>query len=115
MRQLENEIYRAMVTTQTNSVQIENLSPEIQKLREGYVDQENQFVPYFENPEKILPSFKSHPISPSLSGAKFNEIEKNAIIEALDKANGNIPQAAKALGISRATFYRKIKKYRSAS
>ena len=115
VRQLENEIYRAMVTTQTNSVQIENLSPEIQKLQEGYVRQENQFVPYLENPEKILPSFKSHPISPSLSGAKFNEIEKNAIIEALDKANGNIPQAAKALGISRATFYRKIKKYRSAS
>lgn len=117
VRQLENEIYRAMVTTQTNSVQIENLSPEIQKLREGYVDHENQFVPYIENREKILPSVKNQPqsISPTLSGAKFNEIEKNAIIEALDKANGNIPQAAKALGISRATFYRKIKKYRSAS
>jgi len=117
VRQLENEIYRAMVTTQTNSVQIENLSPEIQKLREGYVDKENQFVPYLENREKILPSFKSQPqpISPILSGTKFNEIEKNAIIEALDKANGNIPQAAKALGISRATFYRKIKKYRSDS
>jgi formate hydrogenlyase transcriptional activator len=53
VRQLENKIYRAMVTTQTNSVQIENLSPEIQKLREGYVDQENQFVPYLENREKI--------------------------------------------------------------
>jgi DNA-binding NtrC family response regulator len=117
VRQLENEIYRAMVTTQTNRVQIENLSPEIQKLREGYVDQENQFVPYLVNREKKLSSFNTHsqPISPTLSGTKFNEIEKNAIIEALDKANGNIPQAAKALGISRATFYRKIKKYRSAS
>ena len=117
VRQLENEIYRAMVTTQTNSVQIENLSPEIQKLREGYVDQENQFVSYIENRDNTLPSIKNRPqsISASLSGAKFNEIEKNAIIEALDKANGNIPLAAKALGISRATFYRKIKKYRSAS
>jgi transcriptional regulator of acetoin/glycerol metabolism len=63
-----------------------------------------------------VPSYKNKPqyISPTLSGTKFNEIEKNAIIEALDDANGNIPQAAKALGISRATFYRKIKKYRSA-
>ena len=117
VRQLENEIYRAMVTTQTNSVQIENLSPQIQKLKEGYVDQENQFIPYPENREKILSSLKNNPqpISPTLSGTKFKEIEKNAIIEALEKANGNIPQAAKALGISRATFYRKIKKYRSAS
>ena len=116
VRQLENEIYRAMVTTQTNSVQIENLSPEIQKLRVGYVDQENHFVPFLEKIEKSVPSYKNKPqyISPTLSGTKFNEIEKNAIIEALDDANGNIPQAAKALGISRATFYRKIKKYRSA-
>jgi DNA-binding NtrC family response regulator len=117
VRQLENEIYRAMVTTQTNSVQFENLSPEIKKLQEGYVDQENEFVPYLESREKLLTSVKNHPqsISPTPPGTKFNEIEKNAIIEALDKANGNIPQAAKALGISRATFYRKIKKYRSAS
>jgi len=81
------------------------------------VDQENQFVSYIENRDNTLPSIKNRPqsISASLSGAKFNEIEKNAIIEALDKANGNIPLAAKALGISRATFYRKIKKYRSAS
>ena len=116
VRQLENEIYRAMVTTQTNSVQIENLSPEIQKLRVGYVDQENHFVPFLEKIEKSVPSYKNKPqyISSTLSGTKFNEIEKNAIIEALDDANGNIPQAAKALGISRATFYRKIKKYRSA-
>ena len=48
-----------MVTTQTNSVQIENLSPEIQKLREGYVDQENQFVPYLENREKYCPLLKA--------------------------------------------------------
>ena len=81
------------------------------------MDQENQFIPYPENREKILSSLKNNPqpISPTLSGAKFKEIEKNAIIEALEKANGNIPQAAKALGVSRATFYRKIKKYRSAS
>ena len=77
VRQLENEIYRAMVTTQTNSVQIENLSPEIQKLREGYVDQENQFFLILKTVKK-LPSFKNHPqsISPTLSGTKFNEIEK---------------------------------------
>ncbi|MBT5470922.1 MAG: sigma-54-dependent Fis family transcriptional regulator [Nitrospina sp.] len=117
VRQLENEVYRAMVTTQTNSVQIENLSSEIQKLREGYVDQGNQFIPNIESHENKMSSSKNHPqsISPSLSGIKFDEIEKNALIDALDRANGNIPLAAKELGISRATFYRKIKKYRSAS
>ena len=37
--------------------------------------------------------------------------EKIAIGEALDKSNGNIAQASKLLGISRDTFYRKMKRY----
>ena len=117
VRQLENEIYRSMVTTQTNSIQIKNLSPEIQKVREGYVEHGNQFIPSQDKPPTHPPSFSSlsSSNSPTLSGTKFNEIEKNALMDALEQANGNIPQAAKALGISRATFYRKIKKYRSAS
>ncbi len=117
VRQLENEIYRTMVTTQTNMVQIENLSPEIQKLREGYVDEGNQFISYIENKENISPPvpLKNHSLSslPLQVGSKFNEIEKKALMEALERANGNIPTAAKELGISRATFYRKVKKYRS--
>ena len=114
VRQLENEIYRAMVSTRTDTVQIENLSPEIQKFREGYVGEDNRFIPSRENQEPALsvaPVAQPHPVS--ASGSTFDEIEKQAFLEALSRANGKIPQAAKALGISRATFYRKIKKYRS--
>jgi DNA-binding NtrC family response regulator len=121
VRQLENEIYRAMVTTQTNMIQIESLSPEIQKYREGHVGDDNQFIPALENqipPQHATsapatqPSF-SHTIPPA--GSTFDEIEKQAFLEALNRANGKVHQAAKALGISRATFYRKIKKYRSVN
>ena len=38
-------------------------------------------------------------------------MEKHALVEALKIAGGNVEQAGKALGISRATIYRKIKKY----
>lgn len=119
VRQLENEIYRAMVSTRTDTIQIENLSPEIQKFRAGYVGEDNKFIPARERLESVEPvnpapifQTPSQPVSPS-SGATFDEIEKQAFLEALNRANGKIPQAAKALGISRATFYRKIKKYRS--
>jgi DNA-binding NtrC family response regulator len=118
VRQLENEIYRTMVSTRTDTVQIENLSPQIQKFREGSVDKYNQFIPAQENPERPLtPAPVSHLPTPSISssGSKFDEIEKQAFLEALNRENGKIPQAAKDLGISRATFYRKIKKYRSAN
>ena len=115
VRQLENEIYRAMVTTQTNMVQIESLSAEIQKYREGYVGDDNQFIPAL---EKLKPVPVIQPIFSSattLVGSTFDEIEKQAFLEALNRANGKVPQAAKALGISRATFYRKLKKYRPAN
>ena len=121
VRQLENEIYRAMVSTRTDTVQIENLAPEIQKFREGHVDGDNRFTLARENQESAPPAVSppmAQPLSPLVSppiGPTFNEIEKQAFLEALNRTNGNVPQAAKVLGISRATFYRKIKKYRSVN
>jgi len=38
-------------------------------------------------------------------------MEKHALIDAFKKAEGNVEQVARSLGISRATCYRKIKKY----
>jgi transcriptional regulator of acetoin/glycerol metabolism len=39
-------------------------------------------------------------------------LEKNALIEALKITEGNVEQAARRLDLSRATIYRKIKKYK---
>ncbi|MFC2117566.1 sigma-54-dependent transcriptional regulator [Bacteroidota bacterium] len=41
----------------------------------------------------------------------LNELEKNTIIEALERNSGNISDAAKELGIARPTLYRKMEKY----
>ena len=50
----------------------------------------------FVNPEKSL---------------RFTDLEKNAIIEALDKNDMNLSETARELGISRPTLYNKICKY----
>jgi transcriptional regulator with PAS, ATPase and Fis domain len=42
---------------------------------------------------------------------KLDEIEKEAILEALSNNNGNIKESAKELGIARQTFYNKMQKY----
>ena len=39
-------------------------------------------------------------------------IEANAIEDAIYKCKGNLTEAAKALGIGRATMYRKLKQYK---
>jgi DNA-binding NtrC family response regulator len=41
----------------------------------------------------------------------INELESHAIEKAIFEFNGNLTEAAKALGIGRATLYRKVKQY----
>lgn len=42
---------------------------------------------------------------------KMEDIEARAIEEAINQYKGNLTEAAKALGIGRATLYRKVKQY----
>ncbi len=42
---------------------------------------------------------------------KIEEAEKNLIIKAVSKHNGNLTQAAKELGLTRASLYRRLEKY----
>ncbi len=57
-------------------------------------------------------------VTPSASGsvdaskvATMNELESKAIENAILQFRGNLTEAAKALGIGRATLYRKVKQY----
>ncbi len=47
-------------------------------------------------------------------GEKIKEVEKNAIISALREHNNNKSAAMRSLGISRRTFYKKLKQYEIA-
>ncbi len=53
--------------------------------------------------------------TPSAAGnrrvATMNELESIAIENAIYEYNGNLTEAARALGIGRATLYRKVKQY----
>jgi two-component system response regulator HydG len=41
----------------------------------------------------------------------LDDLERNALLHALNSHGGNVVQAAKALGITRQTLYNKMKKY----
>ena len=111
VRQLENVIYRAMVATRSETIEIENLPPEIQKhSAHGSIIQDhslNQPTPSEGTAVFATSSFQT----PVTTAATIQEMEKKALVEALKIASGNVEQVAKSLGISRATCYRKIKKY----
>lgn len=64
----------------------------------------------------IIPFPGSHATNVEISqgGGKvktINELESMAIENAIFEYNGNLTEAAKALGIGRATLYRKVKQY----
>jgi Nif-specific regulatory protein len=50
--------------------------------------------------------------SGELETLRIDEWEKRLITEALNRTSDNVPEAAKLLGIGRATLYRKIEQYR---
>ena len=110
IRQLENVIARAMVATQSESIEIENLPTEIQNhsAPDSIIQAHILNQPTPEATAVFAPSRTQTPVT---TAATIQEMEKNALVEALKIAGGNVEQVAKSLGISRATCYRKIKKY----
>ena len=47
-----------------------------------------------------------------LEGMNLDEVERLLIQKALSRYNGNVSQAAKALGLSRSALYRRLERYR---
>lgn len=60
---------------------------------------------------KILQFPQNTPANDAHKVRTINELESIAIENAIHEFNGNLTEAAKALGIGRATLYRKVKQY----
>ena len=65
-------------------------------------DIEQEFMEIFSNEENVMPKTENFSLS---------QVEKEMIIKALEKFKGHRKEAAKELGISERTLYRKIKEY----
>jgi two-component system response regulator HydG len=52
-----------------------------------------------------------HTISMKPKDLKLDTVEKNTILEVIEKNNGNISRSAKELGITRTALYRRLNKY----
>jgi DNA-binding NtrC family response regulator len=93
VRELENVIERAVVLAQGAMIGIDDLPPELQ-------DQEAVSVP-------------EHPVVLS-TDATLAQIEREAIVQTLQRHAGNRQITARVLDIGLATLYRKLKEYNLA-
>ncbi len=105
IRELENSIERAMNICMECTIQIEHLSEEL--IEE---DTANNFDIFSNRKMEILNRVEG---SKNISRIRtLQEIERQAIIDALKIMEGNITKAAEALNVSRNTLYNKIEKYK---
>jgi sigma-54 dependent transcriptional regulator, acetoin dehydrogenase operon transcriptional activator AcoR len=86
VRELRNVVESLVLTCSASDVAIEDLPAEIRELSPA--------------------ATSTHPAAPTL-----DDFEHLAIKRALETARGNLTQAARALGISRSTLYRKVDQY----
>jgi len=109
VRQLQNVILQSMLMSQTDTIEVEHFPQEIQKAQEkanAPVEGESASSEKEETPGGVGTNSQS-----GSSGISLDEGEKQALMSALKMTNWNISEASNLLGISRTTFYRKLKKH----
>lgn len=105
VRELKNAVQRAAVTSRGQV--IEKLVSSLQTTR--HIDHSSpQTVSATPPPAAEAPAATRERPESSFT---MDELEKAAVQKAFSNAHGNASKAAENLGISRATFYRKLKKY----
>ena len=90
VRELENCIERAVALGSQNAIDVHDLPPAIRRLSEI---QENIVEPV------------------GLSSTDLEELERETIMRVFEQTNGDKQLTGRMLGISRATLYRKLKRY----
>jgi transcriptional regulator with PAS, ATPase and Fis domain len=104
IRELENVLERAMNVIDESSIQVQHLPVYLRKkgLQEEF--HEGNFVRSLDHEQE------KHDMNYSMQ-KEIELAERRVIIRALEKTSGNRQEAAKLLGIHRASLYRKIEKY----
>ncbi|MBI4491137.1 MAG: sigma-54-dependent Fis family transcriptional regulator [Deltaproteobacteria bacterium] len=99
VRELRNAMERAAVLTAGGVIEAEVLPEDVRGKRDHAIGP-------MEQPQRAIALERSQ--SPIVS---LEELERKAILEALSQLRNNATEAAKRLGISKATLYRKLKRY----
>jgi len=101
VRELRNLIERAVILADSAAIDVVHLDRE---RRTGTLNR----------PQELLPS-SPQPVTPlaveGIPQITLAELEKNLLVEALTSNHGNKSQAARAVGLSRTAFHRRLQKH----
>ena len=96
VRELQNAIQHALVVADNQCIELQDLPPRVRRTGPPL------------GPESVAEAPAGEP---EPEPRTLQDVEARAIRDALDRCGGNASAAIRELGIGRATFYRKLKKY----
>jgi two-component system, NtrC family, response regulator HydG len=108
VRELRNQVESLVVLTPGNEIRPEDLPEELRRISAA--------VPGETGPDGtgVAPPAPAGGAPPASGGQTMEEIERQAILTALERTGGNRTQAADMLGIGLRTLQRKLKEYKLA-
>lgn len=113
VRELENIMQRCLLIAKGNTIEPDDLPP---RLSSQANPESSASVPELEtepSPTAATASGAgSHLPTSRLDTLDLKELERRAIEQALEEANGNLSQVVRILGIGRTTLYRKLKAHK---
>lgn len=108
VRELQNALRRAIITGTGGKIEFTGAA-------RSFPRQAAPNPPSNITPAQAQPSFEPEPVQPAsiadFSGMTLDEVERMAIEQAIARHAGNIVQAAKSLGVSPSTIYRKLERW----
>ncbi len=105
VRELQNAMHRAYVLCNGDVIQISDLPARI--LRGDAPTTTSDSAPTGEQ----APPAPAQSVTPDLGSRSLDDLERQAIVDALERHKWNISEVGRQLGIGRTTLYRKLKKY----
>lgn len=112
VRELKHCVERMAAMKSEGDLRLGDLPSAVQNSRTADLERLMEFVAPNADPQDMLPAFLQQPRSPVISPPlSFPQIEKQGILVALASTNGDRGRAARVLGTSRTTLYRKMKQY----
>jgi DNA-binding NtrC family response regulator len=105
VRELENCIERAMALGSQQNIDIQDLPPAVR-------GSQPQSQPGEAQNQEPLPATRG---KETASATDLEELERDTIKRVFEQVQGDKARARKMLGISRATLYRKLKRYNIAN
>lgn len=110
VRELQNALRRAIITSTGKQIDLSGAAPSPPRQRSLAAPSSAATVPM----DTATPVAAPEPASVAMadfSGMTLEEIERMAIEQAISRSSGNICKAARGLGVSPSTIYRKLERW----